>query len=71
VDRPPWIALILQDIVGRQPRLPGRTAELRQVVAALDQLPGALTPAPVPVPPVGDRLGAEFTGWRTLATPRP
>jgi aminoglycoside phosphotransferase (APT) family kinase protein len=67
VDRPPWIALVLQDIAGRQPQLPWRTAELQQVVAALDQLADALTPAPVPVPAVGERLGAEFTGWRTLA----
>ncbi len=67
VDRPPWIALVLQDIAGRQPLLPWRTAELQQVVAALDRLAGALTPAPVPAPAVGERLGAEFTGWRTLA----
>jgi len=67
VDRPPWIALVLQDIAGRQPQLPWRTAELQQVVAALDQLADALTPAPVPVPAVGERLGAEFTDWRTLA----
>ena len=68
VDRPPWIALVLQDVAGRQPQLPWRTAELRQVVAALDQLADALIPAPAPVPAVGERLGAEFTGWRTLAT---
>jgi aminoglycoside phosphotransferase (APT) family kinase protein len=67
VDRPPWIALVLQDIAGRQPQLPWRTAELHQVVAVLDQLADSLTPAPVPVPDVGQRLGAEFTGWRTLA----
>lgn len=41
VDRPPWIALVLQDVAGRQPRLPWRKAELKQVVAALDQLAGA------------------------------
>ena len=68
VDRPPWIALVLQDVAGRQPRLPWRTAELRQVVAALDQLNDALTPAPVPVPAIRERLGAELTGWRTLAS---
>jgi aminoglycoside phosphotransferase (APT) family kinase protein len=67
VDHPPWIALVLQDIDGRQPQLPWRTAELQQVVAALDQLADALTPAPVPAPTVSERLGAEFTGWRTLA----
>jgi hypothetical protein len=58
VDRPPWIALVLQDIAGRQPQLPWRTAELGQVVAALDQMAEALTPARVPVPDVGERLGA-------------
>ena len=36
VDRPPWIALVLQGVVGRQPQLPWRMAELQQVVAALD-----------------------------------
>jgi aminoglycoside phosphotransferase (APT) family kinase protein len=67
VDRPPWIALVLEDVAGRQPQLPWQRPELQQVVAALDQLTDALTPAPVSVPGVGDRLGAEFTGWRTLA----
>jgi aminoglycoside phosphotransferase (APT) family kinase protein len=67
VDHPPWVALVLADVAGRQPELPWRPAELRQVVAALDQLAQALTPAPVPVPAVSERLGAEFTGWRTLA----
>ena len=79
VDRPPWIALVLQDIDGRQPQLPWRTAELQQVVAALDELADALTPAPVSVPPVGERLGAEFrAGGRwpplpavTASTPGP
>jgi len=71
VDRPPWIALVLQDIPGRQPRLPWRAAELRQVVAVLDQLADVLTPAPVPVPTVSERLGGMFTGWRTLAARPP
>jgi hypothetical protein len=68
VDRPPWMALVLQDVAGRQPELPWQAAELQQVVAALDQLAEALTPAPVSAPTVGDRLGMELTGWRTLAT---
>jgi aminoglycoside phosphotransferase (APT) family kinase protein len=68
VDHPPWVALVLQDVAGRQPQLPWQAAELQQVVAAVDQLAQALTPAPVPVPAVTERLGAEFTGWRTLAT---
>ena len=68
VDHPPWVALVLQDVAGRQPQLPWQAAELQQVVAAVDQLAQALTPAPVPVPAVSERLGAEFTGWQTLAT---
>lgn len=67
VDSPPWVALVLQDVAGRHPALPWQTAELRQVVAALDDLAGALTPAPVAVPTLAERLGAEFSGWRTLA----
>jgi hypothetical protein len=67
VDRPPWMALILEDVAGRQPALPWLADELTLVVAALDQLADALTPAPVGVPTVGERLGSEFTGWRTLA----
>jgi aminoglycoside phosphotransferase len=67
VDRPPWIALILQDVAGRQPAVPWLATELQQVVDALDRLADALTPAPVTVPPLSERLGAEFTGWRTLA----
>jgi aminoglycoside phosphotransferase (APT) family kinase protein len=67
VDSPPWVALVLQDVAGRQPALPWHEAELQQVVAVLDRFAEALTPAPVAVPPVSERLGAEFTGWRTLA----
>ncbi len=68
VNQGPWTALVLDDVAGRQPALPWRAAELDQVVAALDRMAGALTPSPVEVPTVADRLGAEFTGWHTLAT---
>jgi len=67
VEEPPWVALVLDDVAGRQPALPWRAAELAQVVAVLDDLADALTPAPAAVPDVAERLGGEFTGWRTLA----
>ena len=67
VDQPPWVALVLQDVPGHQPTVPWHPAELRQVVSAVDRLAEALTPAPVPAPGVSERLGREFTGWRTLA----
>ena len=63
VYRPPWVALVLDDVAGRQPVLPWRAAELEQVVAVLDDLADALTPAPIAVPTVADLLGGEFTGW--------
>jgi aminoglycoside phosphotransferase (APT) family kinase protein len=67
VEREPWTALVLQDVDGRQPVLPWESGELAQVVAAVDRMAEALTPAPVAVPSVAERLGGEFTGWRTLA----
>jgi len=67
VDSHPWIALILDDVDGRHPTLPWRAAELGQVMATLDDMAEALTPAPIAAPSVTERLGAEFTGWRTLA----
>ena len=67
VDRKPWIALILQDVDGRQPALPWQTEELEQVVGVLDRMAEALTPAPVAAPTAAERLGGAFTGWRTLA----
>ena len=43
VDRPPWVALVLTDVAGRQPDLPWQVMELRQVVATLDRLADAVT----------------------------
>jgi hypothetical protein len=67
VDRDPWVALVLDDVDGRHPTQPWRSAEIERVVAALDRLAGALTPAPIPVPAVGERYASAFTGWRELA----
>ena len=56
VDRPPWVALVLQDVAGRQPQLPWRTAELRQVVACAR--PAGRGPDPGP----GARPGRRLSG---------
>jgi aminoglycoside phosphotransferase (APT) family kinase protein len=66
-----WFALVVDDVAGRQPVMPWRGHELDLVLAALDQLAGALTPAPATVlpaaPAIAEYLGADFSGWRTLA----
>ncbi|MGH3251312.1 MAG: hypothetical protein ACRDOI_34605, partial [Trebonia sp.] len=63
----PWFALVIDDVDGRQPALPWQDSQLDLVLAALGQLAGALTPAPLAVPAIGQYLGADFTGWRTLS----
>jgi aminoglycoside phosphotransferase (APT) family kinase protein len=63
----PWFALVVDDVAGRQPALPWRDAELDLVLAQLDQLAAALTPAPVTVPAIAEYLASDFTGWRTLS----
>jgi aminoglycoside phosphotransferase (APT) family kinase protein len=67
VDQHPWVALVLDDVDGRHPAQPWDPAELGQVVAALTRLAEVLTPAPIPLPAVGDLHGRAFTGWRKLA----
>jgi aminoglycoside phosphotransferase (APT) family kinase protein len=62
-----WFALIIDDVAGRQPTLPWQDEQLDLVLASLGQLAAALTPAPVEVPGIGQYLGADFIGWRTLS----
>lgn len=44
-----WVALLFEDIEGRQPQQPWRADELDRVLAALIDLSAALTPSPVPL----------------------
>ena len=67
VNLDPWFALVLDDVDGRHPGQPWRAADLGQVLAALDRLAEALTPAPIPVPAIAELYAEDFTGWRTLA----
>lgn len=68
VEHGPWFALILDDVDGTHPALPWQDGQLSQVLEALGRLAGVLTPAPVTAPDIGQYLGADFTGWRTLAS---
>ncbi|MGH3401002.1 MAG: phosphotransferase [Streptosporangiaceae bacterium] len=67
----PWTALIIEDINGRQPALPWQPADIDRVLATLDELAEALTPAPIAVPDITSLYAGAFTGWRTLARQPP
>lgn len=67
VEQDQWIALILDDVDGRNPAVPWMADELARVLAAVDAIGEALTPAPIAAPDVASVYGDELTGWRTLA----
>ncbi|MFI5659450.1 phosphotransferase family protein [Streptomyces sp. NPDC051684] len=61
-----WVALAFEDVVGRQPHVPWREAELVRVLAGVGELARVLTPAPFSARAVGEELGERFNGWRVL-----
>lgn len=61
------VALVLEDIDGRQPRVPWDAAELDRVLAAVGELGAVLTPAPIDAPAAADRKARMFSGWRALS----
>ncbi|MEU6124297.1 phosphotransferase [Streptomyces sp. NPDC047123] len=62
-----WVALVFEDVDGRQPHVPWHADELGRVLAAVDALARVLTPAPVEAPPVGEAVAGMFRGWERLA----
>jgi len=66
-----WVALVFEDVDGHEPELPWRRDELDRVLDALTDLSTALTPAPIDAPPLTERYGELFRGWRSLAEERP
>jgi aminoglycoside phosphotransferase (APT) family kinase protein len=66
-----WVALVFENVDGHEPVLPWRRDELERVLDALTDLAAALTPAPIEAPPLTERYGELFRGWRTLAEERP
>ncbi|MFC7386743.1 aminoglycoside phosphotransferase family protein [Sphaerisporangium rhizosphaerae] len=65
-----WVALLFQDIDGRQPAQPWRADELTRVLDALDEMATRLTPSPIAVPSAYERLTGMFENWRTVAAAR-
>ncbi|MEV7342350.1 aminoglycoside phosphotransferase family protein [Streptomyces sp. NPDC093544] len=61
-----WVALVFEDVDGRQPHVPWRAHELKRVLHAVADLGRALTPSSVAAPPVGEHLAEHFSGWERL-----
>ena len=61
-----WVALVFEDVDGRQPHVPWREGELGLVLGAVEQLGRALTPSPVAAPPVAEALADDLAGWQRL-----
>ncbi|WP_436491887.1 aminoglycoside phosphotransferase [Actinokineospora sp. HUAS TT18] len=62
-----WIALVFEDVDGRNPHVPWTTSDWERVHAGLvDQL-RARTPAPIAVSPIAQALADDCRGWRRLA----
>jgi aminoglycoside phosphotransferase (APT) family kinase protein len=65
LDDGEWIALVFEDVDGALPSTPWQADQLARVVAAMGDL--ATLPTWRRLPSVGQRYGAMFHGWRTLA----
>ncbi|MFJ9630430.1 phosphotransferase [Streptomyces sp. NPDC101175] len=61
-----WVVLVFEEVVGRQPHVPWRAAELERVLHAVAELGRALTPSPVAAPTVAESLADAFDGWQRL-----
>jgi len=61
-----WVAIAFEDIDGRTPVTPWREEELSRVLDAVTQLVESLTPSPIAVEPIAQRLHEQFQGWRKL-----
>ena len=67
LDEGGWVALVFEDVAGREPQLPWREDELTRVLEALPALAEALTPPPLDAPTAGEAYDELLHGWRTLA----
>jgi aminoglycoside phosphotransferase (APT) family kinase protein len=61
-----WVAMAFEDVDGWTPVTPWRAQELSRVLTAVTQLVESLTPAPIAVETIAERLHEPLQGWRTL-----
>src|SRR4030081_3245440 len=59
-----WVAILFEDIEGWTPATPWRPAELGRVLDAVTHLVESLTPSPIPVETIAERLREPLQGWR-------
>ncbi|GGR28009.1 phosphotransferase family protein [Streptomyces griseomycini] len=67
LDLEGWVVLVFEDVDGRMPAQPWQLDELHRVLAAANELSVLLDPSPIAAPPVADRFGEKFQGWRRLS----
>jgi aminoglycoside phosphotransferase (APT) family kinase protein len=71
-DEGGWVALLIDDVDGRQPTVPWDRAELGRVLAAIDELAALLTPCPLPeIPSIVVEWREDFDHWRVAAAGGP
>ena len=61
-----WVAIVFEDVDGWTPVTPWRPQELGRVLEAVTQLVESLTPAPIAVETIAERLHEPLQGWRAL-----
>ena len=61
-----WVALAFEAIHGRHPQLPWEKQELGRVLAALEELFAALTPAPIALNTASEKFATHIHGWKRI-----
>lgn len=74
LDEQDWVALLIEDVEGRQPTIPWRADELDAALVALRRLSSAMTPSHLDAPSAHDSLWRLFgivRAWADGAEPIP
>ncbi|WP_217617034.1 hypothetical protein [Cellulomonas sp. GbtcB1] len=72
VDDGDWVALVLEDVPGRNPQVPRVRNEVDNVLQALSHLSTTLAASPpIGLPRAADDLAASLDGWRRVADDPP